>query len=99
MRDIQVFLGFANFYKYFIQSFSKIAAQFTSMLTISPRLIILQLSIDLSGNNEIDNGKNGGDGTNLSNLFVSKKSTKANYLTSNGNKMDGSNTKKSGKAV
>ena len=30
--DIQVFLGFANFYRRFIQGFSKIAAPLTSML-------------------------------------------------------------------
>ena len=30
--DIQVFLGFANFYRQFIQGFSKIAAPLTSML-------------------------------------------------------------------
>ena len=34
MRDIQVFLGFANFYQHFIQSFSKIVGPFTSMLII-----------------------------------------------------------------
>ena len=32
VRDIQVFLGFANFYRQFIQSFSKLAAPLTSML-------------------------------------------------------------------
>ena len=32
IRDIQVFLGFANFYRQFIQGFSKIAASLTSML-------------------------------------------------------------------
>ena len=32
IRDIQVFLGFANFYWQFIQGFSRIAAPFTSML-------------------------------------------------------------------
>ena len=35
LRDIQVFLGFANFYWRFIQSFSKIARQFTLMLKTS----------------------------------------------------------------
>ena len=33
--NIQVFLGFANFYRQFIQGFSKIAALFTSMLKIT----------------------------------------------------------------
>ena len=32
IRDIQVFLGFANFYQRFIQRFCKIAAPLTSML-------------------------------------------------------------------
>ncbi len=32
VRDIQVFLGFANFYKRFIRNFSKIAVLHTSML-------------------------------------------------------------------
>ena len=35
IRDIQVFLGFANFYRRFIQSFSKIAGPLTSMLRTS----------------------------------------------------------------
>ena len=35
VRDIQVFIGFANFYWRFIQGFSKIAALLTSMLKIS----------------------------------------------------------------
>ncbi len=32
VRDIQMFLGFANFYRRFIRNFSRIAAPFTSML-------------------------------------------------------------------
>ncbi len=39
VRDIRVFLGFANFYQRFIKGFNKIAAPFTSMLkttTASP---------------------------------------------------------------
>ena len=32
VRDIQVFLGFANFYRQFIQGFSRLAAPLTSML-------------------------------------------------------------------
>ena len=35
VRDIQVFLGFANFYRPFIQGFSQIAALLTSMLKAS----------------------------------------------------------------
>ena len=32
VRDIQVFIGFANFYRRFIQGFNRIAAPLTSML-------------------------------------------------------------------
>ncbi len=32
VRDIQVFLGFAKFYRQFIQGFSRLAALLTSML-------------------------------------------------------------------
>ena len=32
VRDIQVFLSFANFYQWFIQSFNRITASLTSML-------------------------------------------------------------------
>ena len=35
VRDIQVFLGFTNFYRSFIKNFSKITASLTSMLQIS----------------------------------------------------------------
>ena len=34
--NIQIFLGFANFYRHFIQGFSRIAAPLTSILRISP---------------------------------------------------------------
>ena len=37
IRDIQVFLGFANFYRRFIQGFSKIAMPLTSMLKTTAR--------------------------------------------------------------
>ncbi len=39
VRDIQVFIGFANFYRCFIQGFSRIAAPFTSMLKNSPSTV------------------------------------------------------------
>ena len=35
VRDIQVFIGFTNFYQRFIQGFSKIAAPLTLMLKTS----------------------------------------------------------------
>ena len=36
VRDIQVFIGFANFHGRFIQKLSKFAASLTSMLKTSP---------------------------------------------------------------
>ena len=36
VRDIQVFLGFANFYQQFIQKFSKFAISLTFMLKTTP---------------------------------------------------------------
>ena len=39
VRDIQVFIGFAKFYRCFIQSFSRIAAPFTPMLKNSPSTV------------------------------------------------------------
>ena len=39
VRDIQVFLGFANFYQRFIQGFSRIAAPFTLMLKTTGSLV------------------------------------------------------------
>ena len=61
MRDIQVFLDFANFYPRFIQSFSKIAGSLTLMLKTSSAtrsLKNLLLSIDMA---EVDEfGVDGG---------------------------------------
>ena len=37
VQDIQIFIGFANFYQRFIQGFNKIAALLTSMLKTSPQ--------------------------------------------------------------
>ena len=41
VQDIQVFLGFANFYQQFIQGFSKIATPLTSMLKTTVSLQVL----------------------------------------------------------
>ena len=63
MRDIQVFLGFANFYQRFIQSFSKIAGPLTSMLRTSSATRSsknLLLSLDLAEVDEVGVG-GGGD--------------------------------------
>ena len=55
VRDIQVFLGFANFYQRFIQGFSKIAGPLTSMLRTtrsaenSPSLMAEDAEVDSIG--------------------------------------------------
>ena len=57
--DIQVFLGFANFYRRFIQGFSKIAAPLTSMLktTVSSQVLVADKVLAAD---EVD-GVEGGD--------------------------------------
>ena len=63
MRDIQVFLGFANFYWRFIQSFSKIAGPLTLMLRTSSATRSsknLLLSLDVAEVDEVGVG-GGGD--------------------------------------
>ena len=59
VRDIQVFLGFANFYRRFIQGFSKIAAPLTSMLktTVSSQVLVAD---EVLAADEVD-GIEGGD--------------------------------------
>ena len=89
MHDIQVFLGFANFYQRFIQGFSKIVGSFTLMLktTSSTSLsTILQLFIDMADKDKVGGSKSSGNKTNLSNLSALKESTGAGYLTSKGAK-------------
>ena len=55
VRNIQVFLGFANFYRQFIQGFSWIAAQLASILKTSGNLESLTQPgkgrVEVSGNN------------------------------------------------
>ena len=67
VRDIQVFLGFANFYRQFIQGFSRIAAPLTSMLktTNEPALSRNNGSRSASSRNNDSrpiSRKNNGDG-------------------------------------
>ena len=59
IRDIQVFLGFANFYQCFIQSFSKIAGLLTLMLRTSFAIRSLKnslWSIDVAEVDEVSIG-------------------------------------------
>ena len=62
MRDIQVFLGFANFYQRFIQSFSKITRLLTSMLqtsSITRLLKNLPLAMDVVESDEVGGSNSG----------------------------------------
>ena len=81
IRDIQVFLGFANFYCCFIQGFSRIAAPLTSMLRMSPISTLgMQKSMDLVdefGGGDCDKNK-------ARKTFAStKRLTEADYLSYN----------------
>ena len=68
VQDIQVFLGFANFYWQFIQGFSRIAAPLTSILkTAAP---LERSTLEKVGNGEGDIGVGGGG------VEIAKKSKK-----------------------
>ena len=99
VHNIQVFLNFANFYQRFIQGLSKIAKPLTSMIkTSSPTgLSIILQSINVADKDEVNESDD--DGTNLSNLSASTRSTRAGYLTFGGTKRSGSNTKKTVEAA
>ena len=62
VQDIQLFIGFANFYRRFIQGFSKIAAPLTSMLktssTASPPSQKLLIVNDKALNKKLSKSKN-----------------------------------------
>ncbi len=94
VRDIQVFFGFANFYRRFIWNFSRIAATFTSILRITDDEA---LSIQAIGNEKNQDalasagaggGAGGGAGVggsikNLSTAIKSAKSKKPNFAKTN----------------
>ena len=46
VQDIQVFIGFTNFYRRFIKGFSKIAAPFTAILKTTRSSIISAIRVD-----------------------------------------------------
>ena len=70
VQDIQVFLGFANFYRRFIQGFSRMAAPLTSMLkttvlperSTSERLEVSDSEVDRFGvgENGVEHAKKSG---------------------------------------
>ena len=95
IRHIQMFIGFANFYQHFIQSFNKIAALLTLILKITGSSKKSAPRVFRAGNNKVVGG--GGNETvmNLSKNKKSRKSTQVpiirateepNFLTSNAKK-------------
>ena len=97
VRDIQVFIGFANFYRRFIRGFSKIDAPLTSMLKTTGSSEELAPKVFRAGNDEVVGGGGGkADETvvdsSTSNNEKSRKSTRVpnigatgepNFLTPN----------------
>ena len=74
VRDIQVFIGFANFYQRFIQGFSKIAAPLTLMLKTIRSSKGLASKAFRADANEIVEGGGGRVNKTVKNLSKSKKS-------------------------
>ena len=106
VRNIQVFLGFANFYWRFIQGFSKIAAPLTSMLKTTgspdePAPSRNEDSRPASGRNDGDGevdgfgvGGNGVEHAKKSGKSKSEKTSKSRKLSKSG-KSKGEKTSKS----
>ena len=86
--DIQVFLGFAKFYRRFIKGFNKIAAPLTSMVKITAPLVPARPAQPRANGNQLDTDSGGGISSGkiddiLANLssFTKKMSSGAGFLT------------------
>ena len=98
IRDIQVFIDFANFYWRFIQGFKKIAAPLTSMLKTTGSSEQSAPRAFRAGNDEVVRGNGGKADETIMNSSKNKKSKKStrvpnvgateepNFLTSNAKK-------------
>ena len=73
IRDIQIFIGFANFYRRFLKGFSRIAAPLTAMLKTTRSSVALASRVD-------DNEVVGGGGA-VSRSDASRKSAKSKSQT------------------
>ena len=94
VRDIQVFLGFANFYWQFIQGFSKIAAPLTSMLKTTGSPDVSKHEVG-NGNGEVVGfGVGGGGGDEFAKKSGKSKSQKMSK--SRKSAKSGKNSSKSG---
>ena len=80
VRDIQVFISFANFYRRFIQGFSRIAAPLASILKTTGSSKLAPKTFK-AGNNKVVGGGGGGkvDKT-VVNLLKNEKSKKLTYV-------------------
>lgn len=88
--EIQVFLSFANFYKWFTKSFSKFFALFILILKIIGAIALIKLGYtnannnkyNTNSNNYINVGKIDNKITNLSNKTKVKKSSNKDFFIS-----------------
>ena len=80
IRDIQLSIGFANFYQCFIRGFSRIAAPLTSILKTTWSSAKLAIRAFRAGNNEIVGGGCGRADETVVNLSKNKKSMKLTYM-------------------
>ena len=98
LRDIQVFLGFANFYRQFIQGFSRIVAPLTSMLKTAapPERLSLEEIGDGKGRDGVD-GVSGVKFVKKSGKSKGQKTSKSQKLFKSG-KSKGEKSKKPSKS-
>ena len=82
IRDIQVFISFANFYRHFIQNFNRIAALLISMLKTTRLFQKLALRVFKADNNKIveDDGGRADEMVVNSSKSKNKKSRKLTYM-------------------
>ena len=81
VRDIQVFIDFANFYQRFIKSFSRIAALFTAMLNTTGSSVASVSRVD---DDEVIGGGGAVGGDAVGRLDTSRKSAKSKSRTKSG---------------
>ena len=81
VRDIQVFIGFANFYWRFIQSFSRIAAQLTSLLKTTGSSELAPKAFKADDKEIVDGGGSGSRANRtVMNLSKNEKSRKSTHM-------------------
>ena len=86
--DIQVFIGFANFYQRFIKGFNRIAVPLTTMLKITGSSVVSASRVD---DDEVVGGKGTVDRNAIGWSDVSKKSAKSKSRTKSGHLSNSNN--------